>query len=99
MALELVDSGNFFDLVKFRNFDESLCRFYFKQMLQALDYMHSQGFAHRDLKLENILLQGNFNVKIADFGFAVSMEGIDGDGLLYKAMGSKRYMAPELFQA
>jgi serine/threonine-protein kinase HSL1 (negative regulator of Swe1 kinase) len=47
-------------------------------MLQALEYIHSSGVAHRNLKLEKILLDGSFNIKIADFGLAGPIEGRDG---------------------
>jgi len=38
--------------------------------MEGLGYLHSSGFAHRDLKPENLMLDNNFNLKIADFGFA-----------------------------
>ena len=61
-------------------FSESMCRHLLKQMLMALNYLHTQGFAHRDLKPQNILLTRNYEVKLVDFGFAASTKGRDGNG-------------------
>ena len=55
-----------------------MCRHVFKQILEAVRYVHSSGYAHRDLKLENILLDSSFNVKLIDFGFAEKLQGVDG---------------------
>jgi serine/threonine protein kinase len=61
-----------------------------------LNACHLAGVAHRDLKVENILLDSQGNVKIADFGFAGPHMGKDGDGYLKTFCGTELYMAPEI---
>lgn len=48
------------------------------------------------MKPENLLYDENFNLKIADFGFATAIEGSDGSGLLHTILGTESYMAPEI---
>lgn len=77
-------------------FSEKFARYFFHQLMSGLSYMHAQGMAHRDLKPDNILFDDNFNIKIADFGFAGPMAGRDGSGYLKTVLGTKPYMAPEI---
>lgn len=49
---------------------EDVGRFFAHQMIESIEYMQSMKVAHRDLKLENIMLESNGNLKILDFGFA-----------------------------
>ena len=50
---------------------EDLAKYYFRQIMEAVRYMHSQLICHRDLKLENILISDRNRVKIIDFGFSI----------------------------
>lgn len=68
-VLELATNGNFLDYIANNAMDEGVVRYYFKQLCQAVAYMHEQGYCHRDLKLENLLLDKDFNMKVSDFGF------------------------------
>ena len=61
-------------------------------MLDSLEYMHNKRVVHRDLKLENILIDDQLNLKVADFGFAC-YKSID---TLKSYRGTMTYMAPEI---
>ena len=97
IAQEMIDGGELFDYVANSGpFSEPICKYYFKQMLQGLHYIHSKGFSHRDLKPENILLDKMFDIKIVDFGFACPLYGRDGSGTNRSVIGTPGYMAPEI---
>ena len=57
-------------LKKLQRFPESTAKFYCAEVALALDYLHSRNIIYRDLKPENVLLDGQGHVRIADFGFA-----------------------------
>lgn len=67
--MEYVNGGElFFHLRRSRVFGEDRTRFYGAEIISALGYLHSQGIIYRDLKLENLLLDKDGHIKIADFG-------------------------------
>jgi serine/threonine protein kinase len=65
-------------------------------MLSGLEYLHNQGICHRDMKPENLLYNEDFILKVADFGFASTLAGKNGDGLLRTVLGTESYMCPEI---
>ena len=93
IVLELVQGGLLFDICQLvGGLGEDGGRFFFRQLLSSLEYMSSMKVSHRDLKLENILIDCNLNMKIADFGYA-SFQKID---TLSSYRGTFTYMAPEI---
>lgn len=72
----------------------------FRQIALAIQYLHEMEIAHRDLKCENILLTNNFNVKLADFGFARYVMDFRTKKLLLSETycGSLSYAAPEILK-
>lgn len=79
-----------------RNLTEPEVRYYVRQLVEGCRYIHSQHVIHRDLKLGNMLLNGNMQVKIADFGLAtrVKYEGEKKMGVC----GTPNYVAPEVLR-
>jgi len=79
IVFELESGGELFDYVlETGAFPEPIARYYFKQLIDGLQYCHERGVAHRDLKPENILFDSDFNLKIADFGLSAPVDGKDG---------------------
>jgi len=72
-------NGDFLDFVKKRKLDENVARYYFAQVLDALEHMHSNGYCHRDLKIENILLDQNYDLVLTDFGHSVPYRNHTGE--------------------
>ena len=98
--MELADGGDFLDLLHSTGaLTEEKTRFYYNQFGDALRYMHGIGFAHRDIKCENILLNGAHNrAMLTDYGFTRScFERHTGAGVLSDThCGSRAYLAPEV---
>jgi len=96
LVMEYANGGEVFDyLVAHGKMKENEARVKFRQIVSAVQYMHQKRIVHRDLKAENLLLDSEMNIKIADFGF--SNEFTPGTKL-DTFCGSPPYAAPELFQ-
>ncbi|XP_056225206.1 serine/threonine-protein kinase MARK1 isoform X1 [Seriola aureovittata] len=96
LVMEYASGGEVFDyLVAHGRMKEKEARAKFRQIVSAVEYCHQKRIVHRDLKAENLLLDADMNIKIADFGF--SNEFTMGSKL-DTFCGSPPYAAPELFQ-
>ncbi|XP_058847881.1 MAP/microtubule affinity-regulating kinase 3 isoform X7 [Acipenser ruthenus] len=96
LIMEYASGGEVFDyLVAHGRMKEKEARSKFRQIVSAVQYCHQKHIVHRDLKAENLLLDADMNIKIADFGF--SNEFTLGNKL-DTFCGSPPYAAPELFQ-
>uniref|UniRef100_A0A8B9JU63 non-specific serine/threonine protein kinase n=1 Tax=Astyanax mexicanus TaxID=7994 RepID=A0A8B9JU63_ASTMX len=96
LIMEYASGGEVFDyLVAHGRMKEKEARAKFRQIVSAVHYCHQKNIVHRDLKAENLLLDADSNIKIADFGF--SNEFTLGNKL-DTFCGSPPYAAPELFQ-
>ena len=99
VLMEFCEGGEVFEfLFQTGKFPEETARFYFKQLLDGVEAVHSKGITHRDLKPENLLFDRNFNLKITDFGYAKYLSGEDGSGILKTHLGTEAYMAPEIHE-
>ncbi|KAL7669480.1 hypothetical protein ACOME3_010135 [Neoechinorhynchus agilis] len=92
IVMSLIPTGNLFEHFHAkRRFIEDESRFVLAQIVLALDYLHQISVVHRDIKVENILVEDSGYIKVTDFGFAKLLNE--------KAMticGTPQYMAPEV---
>mgnify|MGYP002623691664 CR=1 FL=1 len=96
LLMEYASNGDFVDIIdsgKISFSDEKLIRTYFHQLISALEYMHSKGMAHLDLKLDNMLLDEHYQLKIADFDASF----VEGDERIL-GRGTVNFRAPELIK-
>ena len=93
LALEYAQKGNLYQYIqKKKGISESEAFKYFIQVASAIYFLHKHGYIHRDIKPENILIDDNFDIKLCDFGWCVSIE--KGERTTF--CGTYEYMAPEM---
>ncbi len=96
LIMEYINGGNLFSFVKKRRkLSEKTSKFLFKQIILGIKYIHSMNIVHRDIKLENILIDIKNNIKICDFGISKILT--IKNQKLYDQCGTPMYMAPEIF--
>ena len=94
VVMEYCEDGELFNyIVKKNKLTERESAYFYYQLINAVEYLHSKGICHRDLKPENILLGENHLIKLIDFGLSTY---IDDDKLLITPCGSPCYAAPEM---
>ncbi|XP_067102516.1 calcium/calmodulin-dependent protein kinase kinase 1b [Osmerus mordax] len=94
MAFELMPKGPVMEVPTDTVFTEEQARFYFRDIILGIEYLHYQKIIHRDIKPSNLLLGDDGHVKIADFGVSNEFEG--NDALLSSTAGTPAFMAPEM---
>ncbi|KAL4424298.1 hypothetical protein ABPG75_001599 [Micractinium tetrahymenae] len=99
LIMEMLSGGELLDAVlDTGHYSEADARSCFLQIIRAIQYLHSRGIVHRDLKLENLLLvkkKDISHIKIADFGLA---RRYAGPGALTTICGTPQYVAPEIIK-
>lgn len=96
--MELVEGNSMLTFLKSkpnRRIEEKLCKEIYLQILQGIEFIHSKNIYHRDIKLENLIINSNHLVKIIDFGFSARCPP---NKTLNFFCGTPSYMPPEIVQ-
>ena len=95
--MEYCEGGELFNyIVKNQRLSEEEAAFFYYQLINGLEYIHSLGIVHRDLKPENLLLTNDHLLKIIDFGLSNYFTNDADQKLLITPCGSPCYASPEM---
>jgi len=105
MVMEILRGGELFDsIVRRGTYSEKEAAAVMRQIIEAVEYLHSRGIAHRDLKPENLIYEDDPEknpralVKITDFGLAKLLGHDELTGMMKTACGTPGYVAPEILK-
>jgi serine/threonine protein kinase len=92
---EYCPNGDFFSLFQDEelNFSEKHARTYFRQLVSAIEFIHSHNYAHLDIKMENMFIDKNFCLRVGDFDMCSNTDEEEHD------RGTKNYRAPEVIDS
>ena len=94
IIMENIAGGDLLTYVKKRSkLSEKISKYIFKQLLLAINYIHSKNIVHRDIKLDNVLIDLNNNIKLCDFGVGKMVHEKE---VLSDQCGTPAYIAPEI---
>jgi serine/threonine protein kinase len=97
LVLDYCPGGElFFHLSRAGKFPERVAQFYTGELVLALEYLHGQNIVYRDMKPENVLLDEQGHVKLADFGLAKENVSSDDFQACHSLCGTPEYLAPEV---
>lgn len=92
--IEYCENGSFISYLRNQEvLDESIVSYYTEQLISAVHFIHNKGYVHLDIKLDNILLDNYFNIRVSDFGSALK---VDDNPVIGIRRGTTKYMAPEV---
>jgi len=92
IIMEYASNGEFFDFIG-AGLRQDIALIYFRQICEGLQFIHKKHIAHRDIKLENVLIDSNYNAKLCDFGFS---RFFTPGQLMRTICGSPPWVAPEI---
>ena len=97
LVMELINGVELLEFInECEQLDDSTIRYIFLQVANAIHQLHKAGIAHRDIKLENIMLTDDFRIKLIDLGYGLALDGRKENGLMKTRCGTFMYMAPEI---
>eukprot|EP00736_Rhodelphis_marinus_P010930 Rmarinus@m.17798 len=96
IALEYMDGGCLTDVLTAMTLDEKQISFVCRELLLALEFLHQNNRIHRDIKSDNLLMNQNGDLKVADFGYAVQLT--QETAKRTSVVGTPYWMAPELIR-
>ena len=95
IVMEYICAGDLLSFIKKRTkLPEATAKFLFRQIIVALQFIHSKGIIHRDIKLDNILIDLDNKIKLCDFGVSKFLSG----GKVFEQCGTPAYIAPEILR-